>query len=192
MLLYLASASPRRKQLLELAGLKPRVVPSRVLETCLPREKPQAMVQRLAHAKAAEVRARLVKRGAREGWVLGADTTVVLGRERVLEKPRDEAEAVAMLKALSGRVHRVVTGVSILPIHRGMPTLFAESTRVWFRRLKPAEITAYVRTGEPMDKAGAYAIQGGAAAFVRKIEGDYSNVVGLPLSRVVEALAGAK
>lgn len=185
--LYLASASPRRVALLELAGFEPAIVPSRVPESRLKNEKPQAMVQRLAHAKAYEVRARLVKRGARNGWVLGADTTVALSKH-VLEKPRSAAEAKRMLGHLSGRTHQVHTGVALLPIHRAMPLLFCETTKVTFRKLTPAEIKAYVATGEPMDKAGAYGIQGGAAAFVRKIEGDYSNVVGLPLSRVVEAL----
>jgi len=189
MTLYLASASPRRVQLLKLAGLKPVVVPSRVSESRLKGERPSAMVQRLAHAKAYEVRARLALNGAREGWVLGADTTVVLGKQ-VLEKPKGPKDAARMLAALSGKAHQVLTGVSLLPIHRAMPLLFAESTKVVFRRLSPAEIKAYVATGEPLDKAGGYGIQGGAAAFVRRIEGDYSNVVGLPLARVVEALRG--
>jgi septum formation protein len=188
--LYLASASPRRAALLKLAGLRPAVVPSRVPEERLPKEKPQGMVQRLAHAKAHEVRARLAKQGVRKGWVLGADTTVVLGKQ-VLEKPRDAVEARRMLAALSGRVHTVYTGVALLPIRRAMPSLFAEATKVRFRRLSAAEIKAYVATGEPLDKAGAYGIQGRAAAFVTRIEGDYSNVVGLPLARVVEALRGA-
>jgi septum formation protein len=189
MTLYLASASPRRIELLKLAGLRPVVVPSRVPESHLKGERPQAMVQRLAHAKAYEVRARLVKKGARSGWVLGADTTVALSKH-VLEKPRSAAEAVRMLGHLSGRIHQVHTGVALLPIHQAMPDLFCESTKVQFRKLLPLEIKAYVATGEPMDKAGAYGIQGGAAAFVRKIDGDYSNVVGLPLSRVIEALRG--
>ncbi len=191
MTLYLASASPRRVELLKLAGLRPVVAPSRVPESRLPKERPQAMVQRLAHAKAYEVRARLVKKGARKGWVLGADTTVVRGG-RVLEKPANAKEAAEMLAFLAGRTHLVLTGVALLPIHRAMPTLFCETTRVRFRKLSPAEIKAYVASGEPLDKAGAYGIQGGAAAFVTRIEGDYSNVVGLPLARVVQALGDAK
>jgi septum formation protein len=187
MKLYLASASPRRVELLKLAGYKPLVMPSRVDEMRLPKEKPQAMVQRLAHAKAYEVRARLAKKGVKQGWVLGADTTVVLGKQ-VLEKPANAADAARMLAALSGHTHVVLTGVALLPIHRAMPLLFAEATKVSFRKLSAAEIKAYVSSGEPLDKAGAYGIQGKAAPFVRRIDGDYSNVVGLPLSRVVEAL----
>jgi septum formation protein len=189
--LYLASASPRRVELLELAGFEPAIFPSRVPESHLPKEKPQAMVQRLAHAKAYEVRARLVKRKARSGWVLGADTTVALSKH-VLGKPRSAAEAIRMLGHLSGRTHVVHTGVALLPIHRAMPYLFCETTKVTFRKLKPAEIKAYVASGDPMDKAGAYGIQGAAAAFVRKIEGDYSTVVGLPLARVAEFLRDAR
>lgn len=188
MRLYLASASPRRVQLLKLAGFKPVVVPSQVAESRLPKEKPQGMVQRLAHAKAYEVRTRLAGRGVRRGWVLGADTAVALGKQ-VLGKPRDARDAAGMLAALSGKAHLVLTGVALLPVHRAMPLLFCETTKVFFRRLSPAEIRAYVRTGEPLDKAGAYGIQGRAAAFVRRIEGDYSSVVGLPLARVAEALA---
>lgn len=191
MTLYLASASARRIALLKLAGLRPVVLPSRVVEDHRPKERPQAMVQRLAHAKAYEVRARLVKRGAKHGWVLGADTTVALAKH-VLGKPRSAAEAVRMLGHLSGRTHMVHTGVALLPIHRAMPTLFAETTKVTFRKLSPREIRAYVATLEPMDKAGAYGIQGRAAGFVRRIEGDYSSVVGLPLARVLEALGNGR
>jgi septum formation protein len=190
MTLYLASASPRRAALLKLAGLKPVAVPSRVPELRLPKEKPQGMVLRLANAKAYEVRARLVKKGVRKGWVLGADTTVSRGG-RILEKPATAREAARMLAFLSGRTHLVHTGVALLPVHRAMPRFFTETTKVRFRKLSAAEIKAYVATGEPLDKAGAYGIQGRAAAFVTRIEGDYCNVVGLPLARVVEVLRGA-
>lgn len=187
MTLYLASASPRRIELLKTAGYRPSVLPSRVPESRLNGEGPGAMVKRLAHAKAYEVRARLVGKGAREGWVLGADTTVAKG-SHVLEKPTSGRDAVRMLALLSGKAHTVHTGVALLPIHDAKPLLFVEATKVYFRKLSEAEIKAYVATGEPLDKAGAYGIQGGAAAFVRRIEGDYANVVGLPLARVVEAL----
>jgi septum formation protein len=184
--LYLASASPRRVELLRRAGLKPRVIPARVPEA---RRRGEGMVLRLARAKAAEVAARLAARGAREGWVLAADTTVALGA-KVLEKPRDAAQARAMLKSLSGRSHTVHTGVCLVDLAPPPreATAFVEATKVFFRRLGEDEIRAYVATGEPLDKAGAYGIQGAAGAFVRRIEGDYCNVVGLPLARVVEAL----
>jgi len=195
--LYLASASPRRIELLKLAGYSPSVLPSRVPESRLKGEGPAAMVKRLAHAKAYEVRARLViaarerKRagGPLSGWVLGADTTVAKG-SHVLEKPRNAKDAVRMLTLLSGKSHTVLTGVALLPLHEAQGLLFVESTKVFFRKLSQAEIKAYVATSEPLDKAGAYGIQGGAAAFVNRIEGDYANVVGLPLARVVEALKG--
>ena len=186
---YLASASPRRVELCALAGLRPVVIPSRVPESRLKGESPQAMVQRLAHAKAYEVRARLAAKGARQGWVLGADTTVAQGRQ-VLEKPRHARDAARMLALLSGKAHTVHTGVALLPIHDAKPALFTESTKVYFRKLSAAEIKAYVATGEPMDKAGAYGIQGGAAVFVRRIEGEDANVGCLPIARVVEALKG--
>jgi septum formation protein len=193
--LTLASASPRRIELLKLAGYKPLVLPSRVPESRLKGEGPSAMVKRLAHAKAYEVRACLViaardqKRATAplSGWVLGADTTVAKGSQ-VLEKPRSARDAVRMLTLLSGKMHTVYTGVALLPLHEAQAVLLVEATKVYFRKLGAAEIKAYVATGEPLDKAGAYGIQGGAAAFVRRIEGDYANVVGLPLARVVEAL----
>jgi septum formation protein len=197
--LWLASASPRRVELLRLAGLSPLVLPAQVPEARRRGEGPAAMVLRLARSKAGAVAARLAARGERRGLVLAADTTVALG-SRVLEKPRGPAGARAMLRALSGRSHTVHTGVCIVDLalsgrrtaSRGAAderAAFVESTRVVFRPLTPAEIAAYGATGEPMDKAGGYGIQGAAAAFVRRIEGDYSAVVGLPLARVVEAIA---
>jgi septum formation protein len=187
--LYLASASPRRVELLRRAGLDPRVLASRVPEARRRGEGPQAMVLRLARAKAQEVAVRLRARGAKEGWVLAADTTVASG-SKILEKPRHAAHAVAMLKSLSGKAHTVYTGVCVISLGKvpGEVAAFVEATKVFFRRLSDAEIRAYVATGEPLDKAGAYGIQGAAGAFVRRIEGDYYNVVGLPLARVVETL----
>jgi septum formation protein len=187
--LYLASASPRRVELLKGAGLSPRVLPARVPESRRRGEGPAAMVLRLARAKAGEVAGRLEARGAREGLVLAADTTVALGT-RVLEKPRDAAHARAMLRSLSGRSHTVHTGVCVIALgaRAREAAAFVESTKVFFRVLGPAEISAYVAGGEPLDKAGAYGIQGAAGAFVRRIEGDYCTVVGLPLARVVETL----
>jgi len=187
MTLYLASASPRRKALLEQVGIKPRVLPSRVPESRQRGEKPQAMVLRLAQAKAAEVAVRLAAKGERRGWMLAADTTVAVGA-KVLEKPNGPKGAVAMLRALSGKAHFVYTGVCLLNLTSGEAHSFVEATKVFFRRLSAEEVAAYVATGEPLDKAGAYGIQGAAAAFVRRIEGDYYNVVGLPLAAVVELL----
>jgi septum formation protein len=187
MTLYLASASPRRVELLRQIGLDPRVLPSRVPEARKRGETPQAMVLRLAKAKAAEVARRLADKDVGEGVVLAADTTVAVGRH-VLEKPRDAAHATAMLKKLSGKAHTVHTGVCLHPLGGGKPVAFVEATRVFFRKLSAAEIAAYVSTGEPLDKAGGYGIQGAAAAFVGRIEGDYFTVVGLPLARVAAAL----
>jgi septum formation protein len=167
-LLYLASASPRRAELLKQAGLDFRVLPSRVEEKHGARESAAAYVKRLSLDKASEVRGRLRAKGLRSGRVLGADTVVVLG-SKVLEKPRSAAEARAMLARLSGREHQVLTGVALLPLGTGKAQSVVESTRVRFRRLSAAEIAEYVATGEPMDKAGAYGIQGAAGAFVKGI-----------------------
>ena len=187
MTLYLASASPSRVELLRQIGLDPRVLPSRVPEARKRGETPQAMVLRLAKSKAAEVAQRLREKGVREGVVLAADTTVAVGRH-VLEKPQDAAHATAMLKKLSGKAHTVHTGVCLQPLDGGKAVAFVEATKVFFRKLGAAEIAAYVSTGEPLDKAGGYGIQGAAADFVGRIEGDYFTVVGLPLARVAEAL----
>ena len=186
-MLILASASPRRAELLKQAGLDFRVLASRVEEKRGLRESAQAYVKRLSSDKAAEVRARLRAKGLRSGQVLGADTVVVLGT-KVLEKPANAAAARAMLALLSGREHRVMTGVALLPLGAGKPQSVVETTRVRFRKLSSAEIAEYVATGEPMDKAGAYGIQGAAGAFVTGITGCYFNVVGLPLARVVGML----
>jgi len=177
--LLLASASPRRRELLEAAGWEVEVRPATIDETLLPGERPSAYVLRLARAKAAAIAARV---GARR-TVLGADTAVVIGSE-VLGKPRDDREARAMLRRLSGRSHRVLTGVCL---RRGArEQAWVDATRVWFSPLTAAAIAAYVATGEPRDKAGAYAIQGRAARFIPRIAGSYSNVVGLPLASLWE------
>jgi septum formation protein len=173
---------------LKQVGIEFRVLPSRVEELRRKGEPAATYVKRLSQDKAAEVRERLRTRGLRSGQVLGADTVVVLGAQ-VLEKPKNAAEARAMLAKLSGREHRVLTGVAVLPVGAGKARSVAETTRVRFRRLSTAEIAAYVATGEPLDKAGAYGIQGAAGAFVKGITGCYFNVVGLPLARVVEMLS---
>ena len=182
--LVLASASPRRAELLRAAGIPFEVAAADVDERQHDGEAPGAYVQRLAVAKATAVAA------TRPGRVvLGADTTVVVDGE-VLGKPRDPAEAASMLRRLSGRSHRVLTGVCLIgPDAEAGPAV--ASTTVEFRPLTDLEIEQYVASGEPMDKAGAYAIQGGAGAFVTRVDGDYDNVVGLPVALVQAMCRGA-
>ena len=178
-MLVLASQSPRRKELLERAGFDPIVRVSGVPETRLEGEAPMDYVRRLARWKASAI-----SRASGE-IVLGADTVVVLDK-LVLEKPRDAAHARAMLDMLSGRFHQVITGIHIRA-DAGEVT-DSEVTTVWFTLMDRFEIEAYVQTGEPMDKAGAYAIQGYASRWVERIDGDYTNVVGLPVARVYQHL----
>jgi septum formation protein len=180
MRLVLASASPRRRELLAAAGLDVHVDPVDVDERPLPGEAPDAYVERVACLKA---EAGAVRHSGRV--VLGADTTVVVDGD-VLGKPRDAAEAVTMLRRLAGRDHDVMTGVAVAS--DGRIESFVERTRVTMAPLSPADIDAYVASGEPFDKAGAYAIQGGAARFIAGFQGSYTNVVGLPLERLVEVL----
>ncbi|MGE5527594.1 MAG: Maf family protein [Patescibacteria group bacterium] len=181
--LVLASASPRRAALLEGLGLKFSVVPSGFEERHAGRPgDPAKLVESLALGKAADVAA-----GLNSGLVLGADTVVIL-RGEVLEKPSGEAEARAMLRRLSGRWHEVYTGLALVEAGGGARRVGHERTRVRFRALEPEEIEAYVRTGEPLDKAGAYGIQGCGAVLVREIRGCYTNVVGLPLALLAQML----
>jgi septum formation protein len=177
--LVLASQSPRRSELLATAGFNFTVRSCPVEEIRAPGEPPDHYARRLAHAKADAAWEN------RDEIVLGADTIVVLGPE-VLEKPVDAADARAMLAKLSGREHTVITGVCLR--HAGGAIVSSESTRVRFLPLTPDEIAAYVASGEPMDKAGAYAIQGLASKFVDRVEGCYFNVIGLPLSWVYRNL----
>jgi len=172
--LVLASQSPRRSELLTVAGFTFRVRSRPIEEVRGSGEAPREYVLRLARAKA-----EATWEGADE-VVLGADTVVVLG-ERVLEKPVDTAHARRMLETLSGRSHTVITGICLR--HSRGAILDSESTLVHFAALEPAEIDAYVASGEPMDKAGAYGIQGLASKFIDRIEGCYFNVMGLPLAR---------
>lgn len=181
----LASASPRRLDLLRQIGVEPVVEPADVDETLDGSLDVAAAVAGLAGAKARAVAHR--HRGE-SVLVLGADTLVVLDGV-ALGKPDDEADARAMLGRLSGREHQVMTGVAIIDAATGNDAGGVEVTSVRFRDLSPAEIEAYVATGEPLDKAGAYAIQGRAAAFVEALDGDRSNVVGLPLHLVQRLLA---
>ncbi len=173
--LLLASRSPRRRALIGLLGLPVRVAAAAVDETPQPHEPPAAYVARLAVAKAQALRPR-----ARRGeWVVAADTAVVDGQD-ILGKPAHPAEATAMLRRLRGRSHHVLTGVAVLP-PAGECRAAVVHTTVHMRPLSDAEIAAYVASGDPLDKAGAYAIQNQAFAAVASIEGCYANVVGLPL-----------
>ena len=183
-MLILASASPRRAELLRNAGIPFTVVPAHVREEPLPNETPLDYVQRLAHDKASAIFA-----SRPEDAVLGADTVVVVD-EHLLEKPIDADDAARMLRLLSGRTHQVITGVCV--IAPGFARTEAEVTQVTFSQLSNDEIAAYVETGEPMDKAGAYAIQGIASRWAQRIEGCYFNVVGLPLPRVYRLLRAAE
>ena len=178
--LILASASPRRSQLLRRAGLSFIVEAAHVAERPLPNEQPLQYAQRLASDKARAVYARYP-----DNAVLGADTVVVVD-EHLLEKPRDAQDAARMLRLLSGRAHQVITGVCLLA--PGFEQIDAEITEVRFSKLSEIEISGYVDTGEPMDKAGAYAIQGLASRWVERIDGCYFNVVGLPVPRVYRML----
>jgi septum formation protein len=177
--LILASASPRRRELLTLLGLPFEVIPSAYDEKLPERTSdPELLAAELAAGKAAEVAAREPRR-----VVIGADTLVLL-EDRVFGKPANDPDANRMLAELSGKGHRVVTGVCLCPPRGAAPIRFSQTTLVRFRALLPSEIRAYVATGEPMDKAGAYAIQGAGALLVEAIEGDYNNVVGLPLTQL--------
>ena len=179
--LILASSSPRRRELLRDAGIPIEVHAAKIREERIVGEAPAQYACRLAQEKAQAV--------AREfpgKYVLGADTIVVVGDE-VLEKPRDAEDAARMLRLLSGREHQVTTGVSLIDPDGNIDTR-SSTAYVHFRKLADDEIHGYVSSGEPMDKAGAYAIQGGAGPWIERVEGEYSNVVGLPLSLVKEML----
>lgn len=181
--LILASRSPRRQLLLKQIGYTFAVRPSRAEERLDPRRSPAWNARNLALGKAREV-----ARGVRHGIVVGADTIVVLGR-KVLGKPRDRKEARSMLRRLSGRSHVVYTGFALVEAGSGRSYTEVVKTRVWFRRLEPAEIAAYVASGAPLDKAGAYGIQDDfGAVFVERIQGCFYNVVGFPLVRFHQAM----
>ena len=187
MKLILASSSPRRAEVLRDAGIAFEIcAPQHVDESARPGESAQAMVARLAEAKA---RAAAQQFSSRIGncIVVGGDTSVELDGE-IFGKPRDAAHAREMLAALSGRAHHVLTGIFLLRLPDGAARATVETTSVTFAPVTRAEIDAYVASGEPMDKAGAYAIQGMAGRYISRIEGCYFNVVGLPLARLCALL----
>jgi septum formation protein len=188
---YLASQSPRRRQLLEQIGVRHEVLlpdadeDAEGLEAVEPGEEAQAYVQRVTGLKLQAAVARLRRRGLPPAPVLCADTTVVLGR-RILGKPADAQQALAMLQALSGRTHRVMTAVAVAA---GTQSLQALSiSRVHFEPIALPALKAYVRGGEPMGKAGAYAVQGQAACWISRIEGSHSGIMGLPLHETAQLL----
>ena len=192
---WLASQSPRRRQLLAQIGVAHELLlpgadeDAESLEAERAGEAPEAYVERVTRAKLAAARVRRRARGLREAPILCADTTVVLGR-RLLGKPADAAEATAMLERLSGRTHRVISGVAVAWGERRSAYL-ANVSSVRFAPLTPASIARYVASGEPFGKAGAYAIQSAAAAWVERIDGSYSGIMGLPLYETAHLLRRA-
>lgn len=182
--IILASASPRRREILRKAGLKFTIDKSGWEEEVIPGMSPESLARFLSRRKAETVAAR-----HRNALVIAADTFIVL-EGKVLGKPRTKREAKKMLKALSGKSHIVITGLTIIASGSGRTVSRSVKTRVLFRRLRSREIESYIRSGEPFDKAGGYAIQGLGAAFIERIEGDFLNVVGLPLRALARALKG--
>ncbi len=180
--LVLASASPRRQEILKSAGIGFTVFPVGLDESRLPGEAPEEHTARLAQRKAAKAALRYKTR-----WVLAADTIVVVD-STILGKPEDRRGAEEMLQILSGREHRVLTGYCLLKASSRKKREGIAETFVRFKSLSPEEIRWYLSTGEPFDKAGGYAIQGKGAFMVREIRGSYTNVVGLPLTEIIEAM----
>lgn len=180
--LILASASPRRSELLKIMGLDFDVIPGNIDETFRPEETPREHVLRLSEEKALSVALRHP-----DAWILGADTIVVVTGE-ILGKPRSPEEAAKMLGKLSDRAHEVFTGFCIIRQDRGVRIREVVGSAVCFRRIAPDEMAWYTATEEPYDKAGAYAVQGMGGCFIREIRGSCTNIVGLPLCEVVDAL----
>ncbi|MEJ6023158.1 Maf family protein [Ramlibacter sp. PS4R-6] len=189
--IYLASQSPRRRQLLEMLGVKHELLlpdageDTESLEEPLKGEAPAAYVQRVTGLKLDAAIARLKRRGLPPAPVLCSDTTVALGRT-IYGKPADAKDAARMLRELSGTTHRVLTAVAVQSGRKRVAAL--NESRVTFAKLTPAQIRAYVASGEPMGKAGAYAIQGGAAAYIPSISGSYSGIMGLPMFETAQLL----
>ena len=180
--LVLASGSPRRAEILERAGWPHEIIVAGIDETLLPNEDAAAYVQRLARSKAEKVAS-----GLDHGLVLGADTTVVVA-DQILGQPVDEADARRMLDLLKAKWHEVLTGVALVRVG-GESRVAYETTRVRFAEMSDDEIDWYISTGEPFGKAGAYGIQGKASLFIEEIEGDYFNIMGLPIRLAYELSA---
>ena len=180
--LILASTSPRRRDLLEQTGLEFSVIPSNLVENSIPRSSPEPYVKRLAEAKAKEISQRHP-----DSWVIGADTIVMID-DTMLGKPDSRPEALNMLRRLSGKTHQVLTGYCICCAASGRHFSETIKTDVCFKTLTELQIEWYLNSGEPFDKAGAYAIQGIGAFLVKQIHGSYTNVVGLPVCEVFEIL----
>lgn len=178
--IILASASPRRKEILELADLEFDVMPSDAQEITT-KTAPNEVVMELASIKAKDI----YKKSEKQSMIVGADT-VVAYQGQILGKPTDEADAKRMLTMLSGQTHEVYTGVCV--IEDGKTKTFYEETKVTFYEISDEQIDYYIKTGEPMDKAGSYGIQGKAAVFIKGIEGDYYNVVGFPIARFLQEI----
>jgi septum formation protein len=178
--IILASASPRRQELLKNAGIAFEAWPANIPEVPRAGEAPVTFAERMAREKARAVSASLPDR-----ILLAADTVVTVGNE-ILGKPENDEDAARMLRLLSGRTHAVITGICL--IGEGFEDVRSETTAVDFSRITEAEIRDYISTGEPMDKAGAYAIQGGASRWITNVKGDYNNVVGLPVELVLRML----
>lgn len=179
-MIILASKSPRRKEILELLGIEFKIIPAKNEE-----EIPTNMPVKYGVTQVAYLKAREVFYLYPDCTVLGADTVVVIDGE-ILGKPKDKQEAFSMLKKLSGKTHEVITGVAL--IKKGKITMFSESAKVTFMKLTDQEINDYIESGEPFDKAGSYAVQGKSAKFIKKIDGDYYSVVGLPCHKLYHVL----
>ena len=181
--IILASESPRRAELLKQIGLDFEIMPSAVDEGKEPKESLESYVKRVALSKAEKAAS-----GVKNAVIIAADTIVVINKKR-LGKPESPESAIVMLKKLSGRCHTVMTGIAVVDTVKNKRVTKAVSTKVWFKKLSDEEIKEYVKSSEPLDKAGGYGIQGKAAVFVKRIEGDYFNIVGLPLNTLYEMLA---
>ena len=181
--IVLASGSPRRREILEQIGLPFTVIPSQAEEDMSREISPSLAVQSLSLLKAADV----AKSQPENALIIGADTVVVF-EDEILTKPKDVEDAKAMLRRLSGNCHSVLTGLTVLRRWDGKSISVTEETKVYFKKLSEQEIESYVSTKEPLDKAGSYGVQGLGGLFVEKIDGDYYNVVGLPLSKLGKIL----
>ncbi len=180
--IILASESPRRAELLKQIGLSFEIRPSAVDEGKEPKESLENYVKRVALSKAEKAAV-----GVKDAIVIAADTIVVINKKR-LGKPESSESATAMLKKLSGKCHTVMTGIAVINLVENKRVTKVVSTKVWFKKLSDEEIKEYVKSSEPLDKAGGYGIQGKASVFVKRIEGDYFNIVGLPLNTLYELL----